>query len=323
MKLEQNEQLPIFSNTTLPDIFFTEYLPEANGDYIKIYLYILFLSKYDKDIKVNDLCKKLGIPLKVIQDGMKYWEDAGVITRKNTGYIINNLQEKELHQLYRPKVALSAEQIQKSAENQARAKTIDYINNRYFSGLMPVSWYPDIELWFKKYGFDDQVMITLFDYCFNKSALHKNYVQVVADAWAKNNIKTYDDLENYYEKQEKVNKMASMISKKLSLARQLTQYEHAYIEKWFLDFGYSFDVVEIALKKTTSKVNPSFEYIDKLITDWHERGFKTVDQVNKFLIELKQKNKELKELEKKPNYKKYEQRTYDNLNSLYANKKSQ
>ena len=42
MKLEQNEILPLFSTTTLPDIFFTEYLPEANGDYIKIYLYILF-----------------------------------------------------------------------------------------------------------------------------------------------------------------------------------------------------------------------------------------------------------------------------------------
>ena len=159
MKLEQNELSALFSSTNLPDIFFTEYLPEASGDYVKIYLYILFLSKYDKDIKVNDLCKKLGLPLKVIQDGMKYWEDQGVLTRKNTGYILNNLQEKELHQLYKPKVALSAEQIQKSAESQKKAKTIEYINNRYFSGLMPTSWYPDIELWFKKYDFDDEVMI--------------------------------------------------------------------------------------------------------------------------------------------------------------------
>ena len=246
MKLEQNELLPIFSNTTLPDIFFTEYLPEANGDYVKIYLYILFLSKYDKDIKVNDLCKKLGLPLKVIQDGIKYWEDQGVFTKKNTGYIINNLQEKELHQLYKPKVALSAEQIQKSAESQKRAKTIEYINNRYFSGLMPTSWYPDIELWFKKYNFDDEVMIALFEYCFDKSALHKNYVQVVADSWFKNQIKSFNDLDLYYEKQEKLNKMANMISKKLGLSRQLTQYEYAYIEKWFIDFGYSFDVIEIA-----------------------------------------------------------------------------
>jgi DNA replication protein DnaD len=35
--------------------------------------------------------------------------------------------------------------------------------------------------------------------------------------------------------------------------------------------------------KTTSKSNPSFEYIDKLISDWHERNFKTADQIKKYL----------------------------------------
>ena len=321
MKLEQNDILPLFSTTVLPDIFFTEYLPEANGDYIKIYLYVLFLSKYDKDIKVNDLCKKLSLPLKVIQDGMKYWEEQGVFTRKNTGYIITNLQEKELYQLYKPKVALSADQIQKSAESQKNAKTIEYINNRYFSGLMPTTWYPDIELWFKKYHFEDEVMIALFDYCFNKSALHKNYVQAVADAWAKNQIQTFDDLDQYYEKQEKLNKLASLISKKLGLSRQLSQYEYAYLEKWFIDFGYSFDIIEIALKRTTSKVNPSFDYIDKLLSDWHDRGFSTAEQVNKFLADMKQKNKDIKQLEKKTSFQRYEQRSYDNLNALYMNRK--
>jgi len=323
MKLEQNEDLPIFSTTTLPDIFFTEYLPEANGNYIKIYLYILFLSKYDKDIKINDLSKKLGLPLKEIQDGMKYWEDQGVLTRKNTGYLIANLQEKELHQLYKPKVALSADQIQKSAESQKKAKTIEYINNRYFSGLMPTSWYPDIELWFKKYNFEDEVMIALFDHCFNKSALHKNYVQAVADAWAKNKIQSFNDLDQYYEKQEKLSKLASMISRKLNLSRPLSQYEYAYLEKWNIDFGYSFDIIEIALKRTTSKVNPSFDYIDKLLSDWHDRGFTSSEQVNKFLTDMKQKNKDIKQLEKKTGFQKYEQRSYDNLNSLYMNRKSE
>lgn len=321
MKLEYNDLLSIFSQTIIPDIFFTQYLSEAPGDYIKVYLYVLFLSKYDKDIKINDLCKKLELPLKVIQDAMKYWEDQGVLTRKNTGYLINNLQEKELHELYNPKVSLSADQIQKSAESQKRAKTIEYINNRCFSGLMPTSWYPDIELWFQKYGFDDAVMMALFEHCFDKSALHRNYVQAVADAWSKNKIKTYNDLEIYYEKQEKLNKIANMISKKLGLGRQLSQYEYAYIEKWFIDFSYPFDVIEIALKKTTSKVNPSFDYIDKLICDWHERGFKTAEQVNKYLADMKQKNKDVKQLEKKTGYQKYEQRSYDNLNNLYANKK--
>lgn len=321
MKLEQNELLPLFSSTPLPDIFFTEYLPQADGNYIKVYLYILFLSKYDKDIKVNDLCKKLGLPLKVIQDAIKYWEEQGILTKKNTGFVLNNMQEIELHNLYKPKAALSAEQIQKSAENQKRAKTIEYINNKFFSGLMPTTWYPDIELWFKKYQFDDEVMIALFSYSYDKSALHRNYMQVVADAWAKNNIKTFNDLDKYYEKQEKLNKIANTISKKLGLSRQLSQYEHAYIEKWVVDFNFSFDIIEIALKKTTSKVNPSFDYLDKLLSDWHDRGFKSVEQVQQFLTDMKQKNKDIKQLEKTTGYQKYEQRSYDNLNELYANKK--
>ena len=321
MKLESADLSSLFSNTSIPDIFFSEYLSEASGDFIKVYLYMLFLSKYDKDIKINDLSKKLVLPVKTIQDAVKYWEDKSLITKKNTGYIVNSIQEIELHKLYKPKTALSAEQLQKSAENQKRAKAIDFINNKYFSGLMPTTWYPEIELWFKKYGFDEEVMIALFGYCFGMSALDKNYVQAVAEAWNKNNIKTFNDLDVYYEKQEKLKVIAKTISKKLGLSRALTQYEYAYIEKWVVDYGYSLDIIEIALKKTTSKANPNFDYLDKLLTDWHERGFKTSGEVQSFLNEMKEKNKNVKQLEKTTGYNKYDQRTYDNLDNLYANLK--
>lgn len=319
MKLEKSDVAPLFSNTDIPDIFFSEYLSQANGDYIKVYLYMLFLSKYDKDIKVNDLSKKLVLPLKTIQDAIKYWEEEGVITKKSTGYIINNLQEIELNKLYKPKTTLSADQIQKSAESQQRAKAIDHINNKYFSGLMPTTWYPDIELWFKKYSFDEEVMIALFGYCFDRSALHKAYIQRVAESWYKNNIKTFNDLDTYYEKQEKVKILANTISKKLGLNRLLSEYEYAYVEKWNVDYGYNFDIIEIALKKTTSKANPNFDYLNKLLSDWHDRGFKTSSEVQNFLAEMKNKNKNVKKLEKSTGYNKYDQRNYDNLNNLYAN----
>ena len=321
MKLENADLSSLFSNTLIPDIFFSEYLSESNGDFIKVYLYMLFLSKYDKDIKINDLSKKLVLPVKTIQDAVKYWEDQGLITKKNTGYIINNIQEIELHKLYKPKTALSADQLQKSAENQKRAKAIEFINNKYFSGLMPTTWYPEIELWFKKYNFDEEVMIALFGYCFDKSALHKNYVQTVAEAWNQNNIKTFNDLDVYYEKQEKLKVIAKTISKKLGLSRGLTQYEYAYIEKWNIDYGYGLDVIEIALKKTTSKANPNFDYLDKLLTDWHDRGFKTPNDVQTFLTEIKEKNKNIKKLEKDTGYDKYDQRSYSDLDSLYINLK--
>ena len=151
----------LFSSTNLPDIFFTEYLSQISGDALKVYLYITFLAKYNKDIRLNDLSKKLELPLKTIQESIKYLEDQSLITKKNTGYIINNIQEIELHKLYTPKVTSSPEELEKIAQNKQRAKAIDSINNQFFQGIMSPSWYSDIDLWFKKYSFDEEVMIAL------------------------------------------------------------------------------------------------------------------------------------------------------------------
>ena len=319
MKLEQNEQPLIFSSTHISDIFFSEYLSELPGDYLKIYLYMIFLSKYGKDIKLTDLSKKLNIPLKSINDGLKFLEEHNLVTKKATGYIINNLQEITLHNLYTPNLTLSKEKVEQTSKNKSKAKAIEHINNMYFQGIMGPSWYNDIDLWFRKYCFDEQVMIALFDYCYKRSALHRNYIQTVAEAWASNKVKTWNDLDAYYQKQENMHKIKKSIAKKLGKHSGLTQYEEAYIENWILNFGYDMNIIEIALKRTTFKQNPTFEYINNIITDWHDRNLKTPSEIEAFLEQRKKQEKDTKNLKTKFNKANYEQRQYSNLDFLYAN----
>ena len=316
MKLEQNDISMLFSVTQIPDLFFTEYLTQSSGDFIKVYLYIVFLSKHGKDVKLNDMSKQLALPFKVIQDALKYWEDLGIITKKNTGYIVGNIQEVELYKLYKPKLSAHID-VEQVANNKYRASAIETINNSFFQGIMSPSWYNDIDLWFKKYQFDEQVMIALFRYCFERSALHRNYIQTVAEAWFNNNISNFNDLDLYFQKQEKLNKMKKDISKKLGFTRSLTQYEEAYIEKWVVEFGYSLDIIELALRKTSSKSNFGFDYIDKIICSWHDRNLNSVEAVKQFLIDAKNKDKSVKALEKK-SYNNYEQRTYTDLDAMYS-----
>lgn len=319
MKLEACNESLLFSNTVLPDVFFTEYFSQASSDAIKVFLYLLFLSKYNKDVRINDLSKKLELPLKSIQDSIKYWENEGLLIRKSTGYEIANIQEVELNKLYKSKVNLSSDAIAKSTQNQYRSKAIESINNEFFQGVMSPSWYADIDLWFSKYSFDEEVMVALFRYCFERSALHKNYIQTVAEAWSRNNIKTFSDLDIYYQKQENLSKISKSIAKKLGFSRQLSQYENSYIEKWVIDYGYDLNIIEIALKRTTSKTNPNFDYIDKLISSWHERNLKTPEAITKFIADMNQKNKNIKEFEnKKLSYNSYSQRSYSDLSDLYA-----
>ena len=318
MKLEQPEVPLLFSETVVPDIFFAEYLSQMPANSVKIYLYMIFLSKYKKDIKLNDMSKKLALPLKDINDGIAYLEQNGFITKKETGYIIANLQELTLHKLYTPNLTLSPEKVADVAKNKARAKVITHINNAYFQGIMGPSWYNDIDLWFTKYNFDEQVMIALFEYCFSRSALHKKYVQTVAEAWGNNKIQTWNDLDLYYQKQEKLVKIKKTIAKKLGKTT-LTQYEEAYIEKWVIDFGYDLNIIEIALKRTTFKASPTFEYFNNIITDWHDRNLKTANEILAFIEQRNKQKKDTKQLEKQVAKASFDQRQYDNLAFLYAN----
>lgn len=319
MKLEQKDKSLLFSETTIPDIFFSEYLSELPGEYLKVYMYILFLSKYGREVKLNDLSKKLNVSLKSINDGLRFLEETHLITKKINGYIITDLQELTLHNLYSPNLTVTKEKVEQTAKNKSRTKAIEHINNMYFQGIMGPSWYNDIDLWFKKFGFDEQVMIALFDYCYKRSALHKNYIQTVAEAWATNNVKTWNDLDKYSEKQENLSQYKKIIAKKLGKYNGLTQYEEAYIENWVLNYGYNMDIIEIALKRTTYKQNPTFEYINNIITSWHERQLKTPAEVQAFIEQRKKQENNVKELQNKTKKQSYEQRQYENLEYLYAN----
>ena len=323
MKLEQNDKSIMFSTTEIPDIFLSNNIGSVPGDYLKIYLYLVYLSKYNMDININDLSKKLSLSINVMNEGMKYLEKEGFILRKPTGFVVVDLQEKTLHDLYILKMQSSQEKIAQNSKNKQRIKLMEYLNNTYFQGIMGPTWYTDIDTWMDKYGFDEQVMINLFDYCYSKSALHKNYVQVVAESWGLNKVKNLDDLENYYRVQEKLMKMKKDIAKKLGRRSGLTQYEEAYIETWVNEYKYDMSIIEIALKQTTSRANASFEYINNIIKDWNERNLRTPAQVSQFLEERKQKNKKTKEINKQVKKENFEQREYSNLSFLYANKPSE
>lgn len=322
MKIEQNDSSLILSQTSLPDVFFTEYLSEAKGDFVKVYLYLFFLAKYSKEIKVNDLSKKLELSLTVIQEAIKYWESKGLLIRKNQGFILANLQEIEINKVYSPKVAMSSEHIKEATKNKSRANAIETINNQCFQGVMSPSWYGDIDLWFKKYEFDEQVMIALFSYCFNKSSLHRNYIATVAESWSKNNVKVYSDLELYFHKMEKMRLICNSIKRKLRLSRNLSVYEEAYVEKWNITYGYDMSIIELALKQTVSKYSLNFEYLDKILSDWHERGFSTVEQINKYLSNKKGRNNPKQENKSnKAVSSNFTNRKYDDLNDFYINVK--
>ncbi len=269
----------MFSDVMIPEVFVTEYLPELLPGQVKIYLYCVYLSSRRLKVEKDDLCVKLGMTTAEVDNGLLTMEALGLLQHKRAGIVLTDLKEKELHKHFREKSSSSPEELeQHMARNKRRIQVIQDINKRFFQGVMPSSWYSDIDSWFEKFGFEEDVMLALFQHCYDHKVINKNYILKVAQSWHLKGIINSIDLDNYSVEYQKVREIIQKVSSKLRTGK-LTEYEEAFVRKWVLEFGYGFDIIELALKKTTRRLNVGFEYIDKIICEWNLFSLKNVEEI--------------------------------------------
>jgi len=186
-----------------------------------------------------------------------------------------------------------------------------------------------IDNWFTMYKFDEDVMYTLFKYCHDNNTFHKSYIEAVASNWHRRGIRNFFDLEKYFEEMSQVRGIKGTIIKKLRLRMALTEYENDFVEKWVIDYKYDMEVIELALRKTVSKTNPDFKFLNNILTKWHELGLVNAQEVLAYEASVKaqyQNNHQTqkhasKESQKESQRDNFEQRKYndDYYNNFFTN----
>lgn len=74
--------------------------------------------------------------------------------------------------------------------------------------------------------------------------------------------------------------------------------EQELMSRWFNEFGFTIDVVLEACRRTIRQTHqPSFEYTDKILERWHKNGITSIAAVNQLDL---QRREERKKAEKKP-----------------------
>lgn len=302
----------LYSDTLVPDIFISEYLPSMPCEQVKVYLYSLFLSKYNRKATIEDLSKKLGMNYDAVSNAISALVNLGVVCRNDGNIKITDLKEKEINKIYRLKsTSTPDEAILSSERNNKRREIIAAINNNFFQGLMSPSWYTNIDAWFDKYKFEEDVMYALFQHCYDYKGLSPNYIEKVADSWCSKNIINNFDLDAYFIQYQKIKDVKQKIVKRLKLNRFLTEYEEEYVEKWVEDFGFNFEIIDMALKKTTSKTNPNFNYINAILKDWADKNIKSKEDIFKYEKTKRQSyNKKQTQESNIPQHSNFEQRKY-------------
>ena len=82
IRLSQKEKKNILLySTRVENLFINEILPEAPGDYVKVYLLGLMYAQFDQGIDSQKVAMQLGLSEKDIDEAGEYWDAAGLIKR--------------------------------------------------------------------------------------------------------------------------------------------------------------------------------------------------------------------------------------------------
>ena len=79
-KLTLDKKRDIFLHTTkVENLFISEYLPDAPGEYIKVYLFGLMYAQYEVEPNRQELAKLLGISTNEVEEAWISWDSKGLV----------------------------------------------------------------------------------------------------------------------------------------------------------------------------------------------------------------------------------------------------
>jgi DnaD/phage-associated family protein len=312
-----------YGTVNLSNLFVTEYMPGIGGNALKIYVLLLYYAKIGAKADEQSVANNLGMDLSYVSAGLIELESKGLISREGNELVLQDLVEKHIRDNYAPRTAPRPDNSE-SGDAPDRTHLLRAISDRFFGGQMSQSWYNDIVLWANTYDFCDEVVFMIFQQ--NKDKPYSRpYMKKVMEAYGERGIHTVEQMNNWLQRREVYVKVRSRVASNLKID-PLTVYQEKYIEKWFYEYGYGFDVIDIALKEAAGMNRPSFNLYDAMLTNWHDNGLETAEAVKAYVNSRKKASGNAsgnsKGTGKKPSGN-YDQRDYsqDFYDSIYGDGK--
>ncbi|MDI9495024.1 MAG: DnaD domain protein [Bacillota bacterium] len=278
-------------DTPIDNIFINDYMPDADGTYVKVYLMGYKWAKERQSFNNETLAKNLKIPLTDVLNAWNYWESEGIVIKHETEDEYNYIVEfVNLKQYYMDKVY---KHIHKAKTNQYadNDKLISAAKNPEIKTMMEeiedmlgrplkISEKQKIITWLNKYKTSPYIMAQAFSYSVNNKKVKRfSYIESVVSAWYDAGVVDMDTMVEYLEKRNDRFSTYSRISKALGFNRTLTEAEMRLIDKWIDEWEFSMEMILRCLDNSTKINNPNLNYFDKILDDWYKNGYKTIEDL--------------------------------------------
>lgn len=330
--------------TIVSNIFIDYYMSDANGEYVKTYLYLLRAVTTGEVLSVVSIADKLNYTERDVCRALKFWEKQGILSLAFRSD--NSLETIRLLPITKPQNAaeIHTEPIVQPAsapapvttfqEPEKHAFTLDemasfktntdvaeilFIAEQYLGKTLSNTDINTILYIYDGLKFPVELIEYLIEYCVTKDHKSMHYIEATALAWARDNITTVEQAKN---NSDTYNKNCFAVLKAFGIKnRHPAPAEQEMITTWTNDYGFTLDIIVEACNRTIQAIHsPNFGYADRILVRWKEQGVHHLSDIQA-LDQQFQREKEQKKQQKKqtnsasPNsnnrFLNFEQRSYD------------
>ena len=323
--------------TAVANEFIDTYMAAANGEYVKVYLYVL--RHQGEDITIELIADALNHTESDVRRALSYWKKAGVLTASEQGQPVQGepvrpesgghtftrgqdggqaavpdlrvepfqretgtagrAEVRGMTGMREPAVVqepavvrertettgqedgcipvYSTEQVNRLAQDEEFSQLL-YIAQKYMNKVFTPRDCQVFAYLYEGLSMSSELLEYLVEYCVQNGHISVRYMETVAMSWHEKGIRTALEAKDY---SASYSRDSFAVMKAFGInSRKPAAPEQKLMDKWFRDYGFSREVVLEACSRTITAIhNPSFQYADKILSDWQKAGIRGLTDI--------------------------------------------
>ena len=268
-----SSKLAMDGYTVLDNTFLNEFLPQATGDDVKVYLYGLNLCSNPNidDNSLDTMSKILCLSEDAILKSFSYWQEMGLVQIVST----NPLEVRFLPVRAR---SGSSKIRNKDKYTDFNAQMQEVISGRMITPTEYNEYYSLIET----YHFEPEALVMIAKYCTTRksTSIGYPYILAVARNYADEGLKTIEAVEQKFIEYEQNSDEIKRVLSALGLKREADIEERNLYLKWNNNFGFTNGVI-VEVAKTLKKKG-GFAKLDNILSKYYEQKLFTIEEITEF-----------------------------------------
>ena len=298
-------------STLVDNEFIDRMMPEANGEYVKVYLYLL--RHQDSPVEISVIAEALRHTEADVRRAIAYWERLGALSmeepekagretgragRETAAAAQGSGSQRPLY---------SQEQVNRLAGNEDFTQLL-YIAQKYMNKVFTPRECEVFAYLYDGLHLSAELLEYLVEYCVQGGHTSIRYIETVGINWHEKGIRTVEEAKTYT---SGFRKDSFAVMKAFGLTdRRPGSSELDMMNRWFEQYGFTTELVLEACSRTLEATHsPSFRYADKILSEWKKAGVRTLSDVGS--LDEKRKSKRSVPKAKANQFHNFEQRDTD------------